>query len=150
MNAPEMTIEQHLTVLYALDIATGDDVSEVEVAGFDDLPEGSVLLRLTQTMRSGQRANLSYEICRDGSHRRHSPQEKKISATTHERVWRGQDVESFPGIWYPFRTSTDQEWLEIRQQLGRDPLDPLSALESILDAVAPDQELESESSEPPF
>ena len=150
MNPEEMTIEQHLTVLYLLDIAQGEDVSAVDVDGFSDLPEGAVLLRLTQTQTSGQRPKLAYEIARDGSHRRHSPQEKSFSATTPQNVWRGQNVESFPGVWYPFRTPTDQEWLELRQQLGRDPLDPLTALEPILDAVAPNQELESESGEPPL
>jgi hypothetical protein len=150
MNPDEMTIEQHLTVLYLLDIAEGEEVSAVDVDGFSDLPDGAVLLRLTQTQTSGQRTKLVYEIARAGSHRRHSPQEKGIFATTPQKVWRGQDVESFPGVWYPFRTPTDQEWLEIRHELGRDPLDPLSALEPILDAVAPSQELESESSEPPL
>jgi hypothetical protein len=150
MNPDELTIEQHLTVLYLLDIAEGENVSAVDVDGFSDLPDGAVLLRLTQTQTSGQRARLAYEIARDGSHRRHSPQEKGILATPPQKVWRGQDVESFPGVWYPLRTPTDQEWLEIRQQLGRDPLDPLSALEPILDAVAPNQELETESGEPPL
>lgn len=56
----------------------------------------------------------------------------------------------FPGCERPFRTATDQEWLELRQQLVRDPLDPLTALEPILDAVAPNQELETESGEPPL
>ena len=150
MNPEEMTIEQHLTVLYLLDIAQGKDIAAVDVDGFSDLPEGAVLLRLTQMQTSGQRPKLAYEIARDGSHRRHSPQEKSFSATTPQNVWRGQNVESFPGVWYPFRTPTDQEWLELRQQLGRDPLDPLTALEPILDAVAPDQELETESGEPPL
>jgi hypothetical protein len=150
MNADEMTIEQHLTVLYLLDIAMGENISAVEVNGFSDLPEGAVLLRSTQTLRSGPRANLAYEIARDGSHRRHSPQETSTTATTSEKVWRGQDTESFPGVWYPFRTPTDQEWLELRQQLGRDPLDPLLALEPVLDAVAPSHELETESGEPPL
>jgi len=67
-----------------------------------------------------------------------------------QKIWRGQDVESFAGVWCPFRTPTDQEWLELRQQPGRDPLDPLRALEPILDAVAPNQELEAESGEPPL
>jgi hypothetical protein len=145
-----MTVEQHLTVLYLLDIAEGEEVSAVDVDGFSDLPEGAVLVRLTQTQTSGQRPKLAYEIARDGSHRRHSPQEKSFSTTTPQNVWRGQNVESFPGVWYPFRTPTDQEWLELRQQLGRDPLDPLTALEPILDAVAPDQELETESGEAPL
>jgi len=105
---------------------------------------------LTQTQTPGQRAKLAYEIARDGSHRRHSPQAKSPWPTTSHELWRGQDVEPFPGVWYPFRTPTDQEWLEIRQQLGRDPLDPLSALEPILDAVAPDQAVETESGEPPL
>jgi hypothetical protein len=150
MNPEEMTVEQHLTVLYLLDIAEGEEVSAVDVDGFSDRPEGAVLLRLTQTQTSGQRPKLAYEIARDGSHRRHSPQEKSFSTTTPQNVWRGQNVESFPGVWYPFRTPTDQEWLELRQQLGRDPLDPLTALEPILDAVAPDQELETESGEAPL
>jgi hypothetical protein len=38
---------------------------------------------------------------------------------------------------YPFTTPNDWDWLELRRHLGRDPLDPLSALEPILDAVAP-------------
>jgi hypothetical protein len=105
---------------------------------------------LAQTQTSRQRTKLAYEIARDGSHRRLSPQEKSIWPTTPQKIWRGQDVESFPGVWYPFRTATDQEWLELRQQLGRDPLDPLRALEPILDAVAPNQELETESGEPPL
>ena len=150
MNPEEMTIEQHLTVLYLLDIAQGEDVAAVDVDAFSELPEGGVLLRLTQTQTSGQHSKLTYEIARDGSHRRHSPQEKSFSTTTPQNVWRGQDVESFPGVWYPFRTPTDQEWLELRQRLGRDPLDPLTTLEPILDAVAPDQELETESGEPPL
>ena len=150
MNTDELTIEQHLTVVYLLDIAQGEDISAVEVDGFSDLPEGAILLRLTQTQTSGQRGKLLYEIARDGSHRRHSPQEASVSATMPEKVWRGQDVESFPGVWYPFRTPTDQEWLDIRQQLGRDPIDPLSALERVLDAVAPSHELETESGEPPL
>ena len=150
MNANEMTVEQHLTVLYLLDIAEGEDVSAVEAAGFSELPEGAVLLRLTQTFRFGQHAKLAYEIARDGSHRRHSPQEKGLSATTPEKVWRGQDVESFPGVWYQFRAPTDDEWLELRRQLARDPLDPLLAFEPVLDAVAPSHELESESGEPPL
>jgi hypothetical protein len=150
MNTDEMTVEQHLSVLYLLDIAEGEDVSAVEVDGFSELPEGAVLLRVTQTLRSGQCGKLAYEIARDGSHRRHSPQEKGIFATTPQKVWRGQDAESFPGVWYPFRTPTDQEWIELRQQLSREPLDPLSALEPILDAVAPDRELETESAEPPL
>ena len=78
MNPEEMTIEQHLTVLYLLDIAQGEDISAVDVDGFSDLPEGAVLLRLTQTQTSGQRPKLTYEIARDGSHRRHSPQEKEL------------------------------------------------------------------------
>ena len=150
MNADEMAIEQHLTVLYLLDIAMGENISAVEVNGFSDLPEGAVLVRVSQTETSGKRGMLVYEIARDGNHRRHSSQESPISATTPEKIWRGQDVEAFPGVWYPFRTSTDQEWLEIRRQLGRDPLDPLSALEPVLDAVAPDHELETESGEPPL
>jgi len=150
MNPEEMTVEQHLTVLYLLDIAEGEEVSAVDVDGFSDLPEGAVLLRLTQTQTSGQRLMLAYEIARDGSHRRHSPQENGFLATTPQNVWRGKNVESFPGVWYPFRTPTDQEWLELRQQLGRDPLDPLTALEPILDAVAPDQELKTESGEAPL
>jgi hypothetical protein len=150
MNPEEMTVEQHLTVLYLLDIAEGEEVSAVDVDGFSDLPEGAVLLRLTQTQTSGQRSKLTYEIARDGSHRRHSPQEKGFLATTPQNVWRGQDVESFPGVWFPFRTPTDQEWIELRQELGRDALDPIRALEPILDAVAPDQELETESGEPPL
>jgi hypothetical protein len=149
MNPEEMTVEQHLTVLYLLDIAEGEEVSAVDVDGFSDLPEGAVLLRLTQTETSGQHSKLKYEIARDGSHRRHSAQEKGFLATP-QKVWRGQNVESFPGVWYPFRTPTDQEWLELRQQLGRDPLDPLTALEPILDAVAPDQELKTESGEAPL
>jgi len=150
MNPEETTVEQHLTVLYLLDIAEGEEVSAVDVDGFSDLPEGGVLLRLTQTQTSGQRLMLAYEIARDGSHRRHWPQENGFLATTPQNVWRGQNVESFPGVWYPFRTPTDQEWLELRQQLGRDPLDPLTALEPILDAVAPDQELKTESGEAPL
>jgi hypothetical protein len=150
MNADEMTIEQHLTVLYLLDVAMGENISAVEVNGFSDLPEGAVLLRVRQTHSSGKHGTLVYEIARDGSHRRHSPQEASISATMPERVWRGQDVEPFPGVWYPFRTATDLEWLEIRRQLGRDPLDPLSALEPVLDVVAPSHELETESGEPPL
>jgi hypothetical protein len=59
-------------------------------------------------------------------------------------------VESFPGVWFPFRTPTDQEWIELRQGLARDVLDPIRALEPILDALAPDQELEIESGEPPL
>ena len=150
MNPDEMTMEQHLTVLYLLDVAQGEEISAVEVDGFSDLPDGADLLRLTQTDDSGERARLAYEIARDGSHRRLSPQEKSIWPTTPQKIWRGQDVESFPGVWYPFRTPTDQEWLELRQQLGRDPLDPLMALEPILDAVAPNQELETESGELPL
>ena len=150
MKPEEMTVEQHLTVLYLLDIAEGEEVSAVDVDGFSDLPEGAVLLRLTQTQTSGQRSKLTYEIARDGSHRRHSPQEKGFLATTPQKVWRGQDVESFPGVWFPFRTPTDQEWIELRQELGRDALDPIRALEPILDAVAPDQELETESGELPL
>jgi hypothetical protein len=149
-NADEMTIEQHLTVLYLLDIAMGEAISAVEVVGVSDLPEGAVLLQVRQTETSGKRGVLRYEIAREGSHRRHSPQEPSISATAPETVWRGQDAEPFPGVWYPFRTSTDQEWLEIRRQLGRDPLDPLMALEPVLDAVAPRDELETDSGEPPL
>jgi hypothetical protein len=145
-----MTIEQHLTVLYLLDVAEGEDVSAVEVDGFSYLPEGAVLLRLTQTETSGHRTELAYEIARDGSHRRNSPQEKGNFVTTPEEVWRGRDVESFPGVWYPSRAPTDQGWLEMRQELGRDPLDPLMALEPILDAVAPKHLIETESGEPPL
>ena len=150
MNPEEMTVEQHLSVLYLLDIAEGEEVSAVDVDGLGDLPEGAVLLQLTQTQTSGERSELTYEIARDGSHRRLSPQEKGFLADTPQKVWRGQDVESFPGVWFPFRTPTDQEWIELRQELGRDPLDPIGALEPILDAVAPDQELETESGEPPL
>ena len=150
MNADQMTIEQHLTVLYLRDVAQGEDISAVEVDGFSNLPDGAALLRLTQTRNSGQHAQLAYEIARDGSHRRLSPQEKSIAPITPEKVWRGQDVESFAGVWYPFTTPTDPEWLKLRSQLGRDPLDPLSALEPILDAVAPSKELETESGEPPL
>ena len=150
MNLDEMTIEQHLSVLYLLDVTHGEGISEVEVDGLSALPDGAAHLRVTQMRDSGQCAHLAYEISRDGSHRRLSPQEKSIWPTTPQKIWRGQDVESFPGVWYPFRTATDQEWLELRQQLGRDPLDPLSALEPILDAVAPNQELETESGEPPL
>jgi hypothetical protein len=145
-----MAVEQHLTVLYLVDVAEGEKVLGVDVDSFSELPDGAVLLRLTQTDPSGQRRKLLYEIARDGSHRRHSPQEKGISTTTPRNIWRGQDVESFPGVWYPFRAPTDQEWLEIRRQLGRDALDPLSALEPILDAVAPSHELETESGEAPL
>ena len=150
MNPDEMTIEQHITVLYLLDVAQGEGVSAVEVDGLSDLPDGAVFLRLTQTRNTGQRAQLAYEIARDGSHRRLSPQDKTVWPTMPEKVWRGQDVESFAGVWYLFTTPTDPEWLELRHQLGRDPLDPLSALEPILDAVAPSQKLESESGEPPL
>jgi hypothetical protein len=150
MNADELTIEQHLTILYLLDVATGENVSEVEVNGFSDLPEGAMLLRVSQTQTSGERVSLVYEISRDGSHRRHSSEEASVSAPSPEKVWRGQDAEPFPGVWYPFRTSTDEEWLELRRRLGRDPLDPLSALEPVLDAVAPGHELETESGEPPL
>jgi hypothetical protein len=150
MNADQMTIEQHLTVLYLVDVAQGEEISAVEVDGLSDLPDGAVLLRLTQTRNTGQRAQLAYEIARDGSHTRLSPQEKTVGPTTPEKTWRGQDVESFAGVWYPFTTPTDPEWLELRSHLGRDPLDPLLALEPILDAVAPDQALETESGEPPL
>ena len=150
MNPEEMTIEQHLTVLFLLDIAQGEEIAAADVDGFSGLPDGPLLLRLAQTQTSRQRTKLAYEIARDGSHRRLSPQEKSIWPTTPQKIWRGQDVESFPGVWYPFRTPTDQEWLELRQQLGRDPLDPLMALEPILDAVAPNQELETESGELPL
>jgi hypothetical protein len=150
LNPDEMTIEQHLTVMYLLDVAQGEDISAVDVDGFSKLPEGAVFLRLTQTRASGERARLAYEIARDGSHRRLSPQEKSISPTKPEKAWRGQDVEAFAGVWYPFTTPTDPEWLELRRHLGRHPLDPLSASEPILDAVAPSQELESESGEPPL
>jgi len=143
-------MEQHLTVLYLLDVAQGEEISAVEVDGFSDLPDGADLLRLTQTDDSGERARLAYEIARDGSHRRLSPQEKTVWPTTPEKVWRGQDVESFAGVWYPFTTPTDPEWLELRHQLGRDPLDPLSALEPILDAIAPSHKVETESGEPPL
>ena len=34
MNPEEMTVEQHLTVLYLLDIAEGVEVSAVDVDGF--------------------------------------------------------------------------------------------------------------------
>jgi hypothetical protein len=149
-NADEMTIEQHLTVLYLLDIAMGEAISTAEVVGFSDLPEGAVRLRLSQTETSGKRSTLVYEVARDGSHRRFSPQEASISATTPENIWRGQDAEPFRGVWYPFRKSTDEEWLELRRRLGRDPLDPLMALEPVLDAVAPGHELETESGEPPL
>jgi hypothetical protein len=104
MNLDGMTIEQHLSVLYLLDVTQGEGISEVEVDGFSGLPDGPLLLRLAQTQTSRQRTKLAYEIARDGS----------------------------------------------RQQLGRDPLDPLRALEPILDAVAPNQELETESGEPPL
>ena len=144
-----MTIEQHLTMLYLLDVAEGEGVSAVEVESFSYLPEGAVLVRLTQTETSGQRTELAYEIARDGSHRRNSPQEKGTFVTTPQEVWRGRDVESFPGVWYPARAPTDQEWLEMRHDLGRDPLDPLMALEPILDAVAPKHLIETESGEPP-
>ena len=86
MNAGEMTIEQHLTVLYLLDIAMGENISAVEVNGFSDLPEGAVLLRVSQTETSGKRGMLVYEIARDGNHRRHSSQESSISATTPEKT----------------------------------------------------------------
>src|SRR5215213_2133129 len=82
MNPEETTVEQHLTVLYLLDIAEGEEVSAVDVDGFSDLPEGGVLLRLTQTQTSGQRLMLAYEIARDGSHRRHWPQENGFLATS--------------------------------------------------------------------
>ena len=150
MNPEEMTVEQHLTVLYLLDIAQGEEVSAVDVDGFSDLPEGAVLLQLTQTQTSGQHSKLIYEIARDGSQRRHSPQENSFLATTPQKVWRGQDVESFPGVWLPFRTPTDQEWIELRQELARDPLDPIRALEPILDSVAQNEELETESGEAPL
>ena len=150
MNPEEMTVEQHLTVLYLLDIAEGEGVTAVDVDGFSDLPEGAVLLQLTQIPTSGQHSKLTYEIARDGSHRRHSPQENGFLASTPQKVWRGQDVESFRGVWFPFRPPSDQEWIELRQELGRDPLDPMMALEPILDAVAPDEELETESGEPPL
>jgi hypothetical protein len=149
MNPEEMTVEQHLTVLYLLDMAEGEEVSAVDVDGFSDLPKGAVLLQLTQTQTSGKHSKLTYEIARDGSHRRHSAEEKGFLATPQE-VWQGQDVESFPGVWFPFRTPSDQAWVELRQELARDPLDPMMALEPILDAVAPDQELESESGEAPL
>src|SRR4029078_3478545 len=145
MNPEEMTIEQHLTGLYLLDIAQGEDIAGVDVDEFSGLPHGALLLRLAQTQTSRQRTKLAYEIARDGSHRRLSPQEKSIWPTRPKKIWRGQDVESFPGVWYPFRTPTDQEWLELRQQLGRDPLDPLMALEPILDAVGANTGLETES-----
>jgi hypothetical protein len=145
-----MTIEQHLTVMYLLDVAQGEGISTVDVDGFSKLPEDEVLLRLTQRGDSGERAQLEYEITRDGSHRRLSPQEKSISPTKPEKAWRGQNVESFASVWYPFTTATDPDWLELRHELGRDPLDPLLALEPILDAVAPSQELETESGEPPL
>jgi len=41
MNPDEMTIEQHLTVLYLLDVAQGEGVSAVDVDGFSDLPDGA-------------------------------------------------------------------------------------------------------------
>jgi hypothetical protein len=145
-----MTIEQHLTVLYLLDVAQGEGISAVEVDGLSNLPEGAVLLRLTQTGDSGECAQLAYELARDGSHRRLSPQEKSISPTKPEKAWRGQDAETFAGVWYPVTTATDPDWFELGRQLGRDPLDPLLALEPILDAVARDEELESESGEPPL
>jgi hypothetical protein len=150
MNPHEMTIEQHLTVMYVLDVAQGEGISTVEVDGFSNLPDGGVVMRLTQTDDFGERAQLAYEIARDGSHRRLSAQEKTVWPATPEKVWRGQDVESFAGVWYPFKGPTDPEWLELRHELGCDPLDPLSTLESVLDAVAPDQELETESGEPPL
>jgi hypothetical protein len=150
MNPHEMTIEQHLTVMYVLDVAQGEGISKVEVDGFSNLSDGGVVMRLTQTDDFGGRAQLAYEIARDGSHRRISAQEKTVWPATPEKVWRGQDVESFAGVWYPFTTPIDPEWLGLRHQLGRDPLDPLSALEPILDAVAQSQELESESGEPPL
>jgi len=135
-------------VLYLLDITAGEEVSAVDVDGFSDLPDGALLLRLTQTQTSRQSAKLTYEIARDGSHRRNSPQETGILATAPQKAGRGQDVESFSGIWYPFRTPFDQNWLELRKQLGRDPLDPLTALEPILDVLAPSEELESAAGEP--
>ena len=46
MNPEEMTIEQHLTVLYLLDIAQGEDITGVDVDGFSGLPDGPLLLRL--------------------------------------------------------------------------------------------------------
>ena len=55
MNPEEMTIEQHLTVLYLLDIAQGEDIAGVDVDGFSGLPDGPLLLRLTQTQTSRQR-----------------------------------------------------------------------------------------------
>jgi hypothetical protein len=150
MNPDEMTIEQHLTVMYLLDVSQGENISAVDVDDFSELPEGAVLLRLAQTHNSEQCAKLAYEIARDGSHRRLSPQEKNVWPATSQKAWRGQDAESFAGVWYPFRSPTDADWLQIRQELGRDPLDPLSALEPVLDAVAPNQELETESGEPPL
>src|SRR5580765_4582386 len=102
MHPEAMTIEQHLTVLYLLDIAQGEEIAAVDVDGFSGLPDGPLLLRLAQTHTSRQRTKLAYEIARDGSHRRLSPQEKGIWPTTPQKIWRGQDVESFPGVWYPF------------------------------------------------
>jgi hypothetical protein len=127
--------------MYLLDVAQGEGISTVDVDGFSNLPEGAVLLRLTQTGDSGERAQLAYEIARDGSHRRLSPQERSFSPTKPEKAWRGQDAESFAGVWYPFATPNDPEWLELRRHLDRDPLDPLLALEPILDAVAPSESL---------
>ena len=112
MNPEEMTIEQHLAVLYLLDIAQGEDIAAVEVDGLSGLADGPLLLRLAQTQTSRQRAKLTYVVARVGRHRRLSPQEKGIWPTTPQKIWRGQDVESFPGVWYPFRTPTDQEWLD--------------------------------------
>ena len=59
MNPDDMTIEQHLTVLYLLDVAQGEGISTVDVDGFSNLPEGAVLLRLTQTSDSEERAALA-------------------------------------------------------------------------------------------
>src|SRR4029453_1827543 len=136
--------------MYLLDVAQGEGISTVDVDGLSDLPDGAALLRLPQTDDSGERARLAYEIARDGSHRRLSPQERSIGLTPPEKVWRGQDVESFAGVWDPFTAPTDPDWLRLPPPLGRDLLDPLLALEAILDAVAPSQELESESGEPPL
>jgi hypothetical protein len=73
MNPDEMTVEQHLSVLYLLDIAQGGEVSAVDVDGFSELPEGAVLLRVTQADRPRVRPRGLCGPGRTGKRRRGHP-----------------------------------------------------------------------------